>query len=128
VEALHRFRLDLADALARQPERIADRGQRHRRLPVQAEPAHDDRPPLRRQAPGRARDQLGIFTGHERVDRRLGQVVDENVFPAERAPRTDGVLERHVVAVTGAPLLRHGPPHDARVPGDERLHPAARPP
>jgi hypothetical protein len=128
VKPLHRFRFDLAHALARQPERLADRGQRHRRLPVQAEAAHDDRAPLRWEAPRRASDELGVLAGDDRVDRLLGHVVDENVFPAERAPRADRILERDIVAIAGAPVLGHRAPHHTRVAGDESLHAAARPP
>jgi len=128
AQPFHRFRLDLADAFARQPERLADGGERHRWGAVETETSHDDSAPLRGERIRRVGDERGVFGSDQRVQRRARHRVDEHVLPTERASGADRLVERDVVAFAGFPLLRDGPAHDAGVPRDERLHAAPRPP
>jgi len=94
----------LPHALARQPEGVADGGQRHRRRAVETEPVRDDRAPLRGEGLRGARDERGIFGSDERVERRPGHGVDEDVLPAHGASRADRLVERDVVALARLPV------------------------
>jgi len=102
---LHRLRLDLANAFARQSERVADGGECHRRGAVEAEPAHDDRAPLRRKRLRGAVDQRRVFGADQRVEGRPRQRIDQDVVPPEGAPRADRLVERDVLAKSRLPVL-----------------------